>query len=122
MVWSRFWVFLCPEGLPRGRASAQPTSPEALLIAAKRSGRVAETTCDIVLICVSRLKKQNHGVGLGSAIFDGVVGKDDAMDGNHSLVFLGLNTNAIVDDDGTGDFSRVGKKLIFIRRGRTHCF
>ncbi len=36
------------------------------------------------------------------------------MDRNHSLVFLGLNTNAIVDEDGTGDFSRAGKKLIFI--------
>jgi hypothetical protein len=31
----------------------------------------SETT---VLICVSRLEKQNHGVGLGSTIFGGVVG------------------------------------------------
>jgi len=65
---------------PRARESTQPTSPEALLVAAKRSGRVAEAARDIVLICVSRLEKQNHGVGLGGAIFDGVVGKDDAMD------------------------------------------
>ncbi len=99
---------------PRACKCAQSTNFEAFLVAAKRSGRIAEAACDIVLICVSRLKKQNHGVGLGGAIFDGVVGKDDAMDRNHSLAFLGLNTNTIVDEDGTGIRTRVGKKLLFI--------
>jgi hypothetical protein len=86
----------------RARECAQSTSFEALLVAAKRSCRIAKAASDIVLICVSRLKKQNHGIGFGSAIFDRVVGKDDTMDRNHALVFLGLNTNTIVDEDGTG--------------------
>jgi hypothetical protein len=60
--------------------------------------------------------------GLSCAIFDGVVGKDYTMDRNHSLVFLDLNTNAIVDEDGTGDFNGVGKKLHSKGRGRTHWF
>jgi len=54
-------VFLCPEGLPRGRARAPSPPAEALLIAAEAIGRVAETTCDIVLICYPT-QKQNHGV------------------------------------------------------------
>ena len=36
---------------PRARESTQAASSEALLVAAKRSGRVAKTACDIVLIC-----------------------------------------------------------------------
>jgi len=51
-----------------------------------------EAACDIVLIRVSRFEKRNHGVSLGGAIFDGIVGKDDAMDENYSLFFLGLDT------------------------------
>ena len=105
----------------RGRQRAQSTSLEALLIAVKRSGRVAEAACDIVLIRVSRFEKRNHGVSLGSAICDGIVGKDDAMDENYSLFFLGLDTNAIVNEDGTGSWSRAGKKLLLTWR-RAHSF
>jgi hypothetical protein len=106
---------------PRARESAQPTGLKALLVAPQRSDGVAEAACDVVLICVSRLEKQDHGVGLGGAIVDGVVRKNDAMDSNHSLVFLGLNTNAIVDEDGTGRSSWVGKELL-LKWSRTHLF
>jgi hypothetical protein len=94
---------------------------EVLLIAAKRSDRVAEAACDIVLIRVSRFEKRNHGVGLGSTIFNGIVGKDDAMDENYSLFFLGLYTNAIVYKNSTGSWSRAGKKLL-LRWRRAHSF
>jgi len=50
-----------------------------------------------------------------------VVGKDDAMDRKSLAGFLGLNTNA---DRLTTTYWRFQqgwvKKLIFIRRGRTH--
>jgi hypothetical protein len=49
------------------------------------------------------------------------VGKDDAMDENYSLFFLGLDTNAIVNEDGTGSRSRAGKKLLLTWR-RAHSF
>jgi hypothetical protein len=49
------------------------------------------------------------------------VGKDDAMDKDHSLFFLGLKANAIVYEDGTGRWSRADKKLL-LRRSRTHDF
>jgi hypothetical protein len=103
------------------RQRAQSTSLEVLLIAAKRSDRVAEAACDIVLIRVSRFEKRNHGVGLGSTIFDGIVGKDDAMDENYSLFFLGLYTNAIVYKNSTGSWSRTGKKFL-LRWRRAHGF
>jgi hypothetical protein len=61
------------------------------------------------------------GVVLGSAIFDGRVGKDDAMDENYSLFLLGLDTNEIVNEDGTGSWSRAGKKLL-LRWRRAHGF
>jgi hypothetical protein len=34
------------------------------------------------------------------------------MDENYSLFFLGLDANAIVNEDGTGSWSRAGKKLL----------
>jgi hypothetical protein len=80
-----------------------------------------EAACDIVLIRVSRFEKRNHGVSLGGAIFDGIVGKDDAMDENYSLFFLGLDTNAIVNEDGAGSWSRAGKKLLLTWH-RAHSF
>jgi hypothetical protein len=98
-----------------------PTGFETLLITAKCSGRVAEATCDIVLIRVSRLEKLNHGVGFGRTILNRVMGEDDAMDEEHSLALLGLNANAIVNEDGTGDRGKVGKKLL-LRCGRAHVF
>ena len=87
---------------PRARECAQSTGFETLLITAKCSGRVAEATCDIVLIRVSRLEKLNHGVGFGRTILNRVMGEDDSMDEEHSLALLGLNANAIVYEDGTG--------------------
>jgi hypothetical protein len=72
------------------------------LIAAKRSSRIAEAACDIVLICVSRFEKQNHGVSFGGAIFDGIVGKDDTMDKDHSLFSLSLKAKKTGPDDGAG--------------------
>jgi hypothetical protein len=42
------------------------------------------------------------------------VGKDDAMDKDHSLFFLGLKANAIVYEDGTGIWNRAGKRLLFM--------
>ena len=39
----------------------------------------------------------------------GYVGKDDAMDENYSLFFLGLDTNAKVNGDGTGSWSRADR-------------
>src|SRR5207249_5762643 len=82
---------------------------------------LAEAACDIVLIRVSRLEKLNHGIGFGRAIFDRVMGEDDAMDEKHSLALLGLNTNAIVYEDGAGGSSRAGEKL-FLRWSRAHGF
>jgi hypothetical protein len=67
------------------------------------------------------IRKRNHGVRLGSAIFDRIVGKDNAMDENYSLFFLGLDTNAIVNEDGTGSWSRASKKLLLSWRG-AHSF
>ena len=39
----------------------------------------------------------------------------------NSLFFLGLDTNAIVNEDGTGSWSRAGKKLLLTWR-RAHSF
>jgi hypothetical protein len=55
------------------------------------------------------------------AIFDRVMGEDDAMDEEHSLALLGLDTNAIVYEDGTGVRSRAGEKLL-LKRSRAHGF
>jgi hypothetical protein len=106
---------------PRAREGAQSTDFQTLLIAAKCAGRVAEAACDIILIRVSRLEKLNHGVGFGRTILNRVMGEDDAMDEEDSLALLGLNTNAIVYEDGTGGRSWVGKKL-FLRYSRAHGF
>jgi hypothetical protein len=43
------------------------------------------------------------------------------MDENYSLFFLGLDTNAIVNEDGTGSWSRAGNKPLLTWR-RTHSF
>ena len=106
---------------PRARESAQSTGFETLLIAAECSGRVAEAACYIVLIRVSRLEKLNHGIGFGRAIFDRVMGEDDAMNEKHSLALLGLDTNAIVYEDGAAGRSRAGEELL-LRRSRAHGF
>ena len=72
---------------PRARECAQSTGFETLLITAKCSGRVAEATCDIVLIRVSRLEKLNHSVGFGRTILNRVMGEDD-YHGRRALVGL----------------------------------
>jgi hypothetical protein len=100
----------------RARECAQSTGFETLLITAKCLGRVAEATCDIVMIRVSRLEKLNHGVGFGRTILNRVMGEDDAIDEEHSLALLGLNANAIVYEDGTGNRGRDKKPLWRCRR------
>jgi hypothetical protein len=117
-----------------GRKAAHLGALSALAVARQHLGSLAKVTAclesepgsyrfvgrisvddaarDIVLIRVSRFEKRNHGVSLGGAICDGIVGKDDAMDENYSLLFLGLDANAIVNEDGTGSWSRAGKKLL----------
>jgi hypothetical protein len=72
-------------------------------------------------IRVSRLEKLNHGVGFGRTILNRVMGEDDAMDQEHSLALLGLNTNVVVYEDGTGGRTCVGKKLL-LRYRRAHGF
>jgi len=47
--------------------------------------------------------------------------KDDTLDKNHSLFFLGLNANAIVDKDGTRRWSGANKKF-FLVWSRMHRF
>src|SRR5437667_10833938 len=49
------------------------------------------------------------------------MGEDDAMDEKHSLALLGLDTNAIVYEDGAGGRSRAGEKLL-LRWSRAHGF
>lgn len=100
-------------GRPSSRAHerAQPTSLEALLVTTKRPGGIAKAARDIVLISVSRFKKLNHSIGFGRAIVDGVVSKDNTLDEHHSLFFFGLQANAIVDEDGTRRWTRLGKQL-----------
>ena len=49
------------------------------------------------------------------------MGEDDAMDEKHSLALLGLDTNAIVYEDGAGGKSRAREKLL-LRWGRAHGF
>ena len=78
---------------------------------------------DVVLICISRFAKLNHGVGFGRTIIDGVVRKDDALDKNHSLFLFGLkHANArIVNKNGTRRWSATDKKL-FWWWSRMHLF
>jgi len=47
--------------------------------------------------------------------------KDHALDKNHSLFFLGLNANAIIDKDGTRRWSGANKKF-FLVWSRMHRF
>jgi hypothetical protein len=72
-------------------------------------------------MCISRFEKLHHGVGFGRTIINGVMRKDDTLDKNHSLFFLGLNANAIVDKDGTRRWSGTDKKL-FLVWSRMHRF
>ena len=74
---------------------------------------IADNFRDVVLTCISRFEKLNHGVGFGRAIVNGVMGKDDPVDEDHSLFFLGLKADAIVYEDGTGIWNRAGKRLLF---------
>ena len=127
MVRSRFMGFLGHGRTgygpsPRARQSAQSTDFETLLIAAQCSGRVAEAARYIVLICVSRLEKLNHGVSFGGAIFHRVMGEDNTVDEQHSLALLSFDTNAIVYEDGTRGRNRTGEKLHLIGRSRAHGF
>jgi hypothetical protein len=109
-------------GRAGGRASLgshqSPQSPrlETLLKAAKSSRGVAERASDIVLIGVSRFEKRDHGVGFGGAILGGVMGKDDAMDQDHSLTSLGLDANVRVHHGAPRKGSRNRQKFWLLGR------
>jgi hypothetical protein len=68
-------------------------------------------------MCISRFEKLNHGLGFGRTIINGVMRKDDTFDKNHSLFFLGLNANAIVDKDGTRRWSGTDKSSFWFGAG-----
>jgi hypothetical protein len=98
-------------GRPGSRARATQSSRlQALLVATKSSCRVAEAASNIVLICISRFEQRHHGVGFRSWIINRIVGKEHAADQDHSLLTLGLEGNAIVDQNGTGRGSRGGRQ------------
>jgi hypothetical protein len=67
------------------------------------------------------IRKGEPWPGFGGAIFEGIVGKDNPMDKDHSLFFLGLKANALVHEDGVGRWNRADKKLL-LRRSWTHGF
>jgi hypothetical protein len=103
-------------GRPGSRARARsPPACKALLVATKSSCRVDEGASNIVLIRISRFEQRHHGVGFCSGIINRIVGKEHAADQNHSLLTLGLEGNAIVDQNGTGRGSRGGQQHWLLR-------
>jgi len=94
----------------QSRQGTQSSRLQALLVATKSSCRVAEAASNIVLIRISRFEQRHHGVGFRSRIINRIVGKEHSADQNHSLLTLGLERNAIVDQNGTGRGSRGGQQ------------
>jgi hypothetical protein len=76
---------------------------------------LAEAASNIVLIRISRFEQRHHGVGFRSGIINRIVRKEHAADQDHSLLTLGLEGNAIVDQDGTGRGSRGGQQRWLLR-------
>jgi hypothetical protein len=85
-------------------------------MAAQSSRRVAEGARNIVLIGVSRLEKRHHGISFRGVVLDGVMGKDDAMNQNHSLLSLGLDTNVMVHHRTTRKGNRSRQKFGLLGR------
>jgi hypothetical protein len=99
----------------QSRQGTQSSRLQALLVATKSSGRVDEGASNIVLIRISRFEQRHHGVGFCNGIINRIVGKEHAADQNHSLLTLGLEGNAIVDQNGTGRGSRGGQQHWLLR-------
>jgi hypothetical protein len=62
------------------------------------------------------VEKRDHGVGFGGAILGGVMGKDDAMDQDHSLTSLGLDANVRVHHGAPRKGSRNRQKFWLLGR------
>ena len=62
------------------------------------------------------MEKRDHGVGFGGAILGGVMGKDDAMDQDHSLTSLGLDANVRVHHGAPRKGSRNRQKFWLLGR------
>src|SRR6266481_3444583 len=83
------------------------------------SGPVAEGVSNIVLIRVSRFEKRHHGISFRSAVLGGVMGKDDAMNQDRSLISLGLDANVMVHHGATRKENGSRQKFGLLGR-RTH--
>jgi hypothetical protein len=64
--------------------TGQSINVSTLLISAQCSGGVAETFADVVLIKMSRFKERSHCIGFRGMVCCVVMGKNNAMHGNHS--------------------------------------
>src|SRR5260370_42190959 len=74
----------------QSRQGTQSSRLQALLVTTKSSCRVAEGASNTVLIRISGFEQRHHSVGFRSRIVRRIVGKEHAVDQNHSLLTVDL--------------------------------
>ena len=105
-----------PSRLPH--QSPDPFRREALLVAAKTSGRVAEGAGDLGLRRVLRFPQRDHRIRFRSLVLHAVVSEDDTMHGDHSLGSLGPERHPVIDIDRAAWRKRARQKYFLLRRRR----